>query len=113
MVSCEADSRGSRSYRWFSCRDRVLQRGECCFTTSYSLRVVAQRDYRVGMVSQLRHQTDLNTVRLQRRDEEVARAVRRTECQRQTGSAFGLTIVVTADQLKIAKGELKSYARTG
>jgi hypothetical protein len=34
-----------------------------------------------------------------------------TDCRRQSGSAFGLTIVITADQLKITRGELKTHSR--
>src|SRR5262245_43513004 len=36
-----------------------------------------------------------------------------TECQRQTGSAFGLTIVTTVDRFRITKGQLKTYASKG
>ena len=34
-----------------------------------------------------------------------------TDCRRQSGSAFGLTIVVTADQLRITRGALKTHSR--
>jgi hypothetical protein len=34
-----------------------------------------------------------------------------TDCRRQSGSAFGLTSVLTADQLKITRGELKTQTR--
>ena len=34
-----------------------------------------------------------------------------TDCRRQSGSAFGLTTVIAADQLKITRGELKTHSR--
>jgi len=35
-----------------------------------------------------------------------------TECQRQSGSAFGMTMVVSEDVFKISKGEPKIYRST-
>ena len=33
-----------------------------------------------------------------------------TACQRQSGSAFGMTIVVNEEDFRLTKGELKTYA---
>lgn len=36
-----------------------------------------------------------------------------TECQRQSGSAFGMSVVVAHEQLALESGELRSFARAG
>ena len=33
-----------------------------------------------------------------------------TDCQRQSGSAFGMTMLVSEDDFRLTKGELKTYA---
>lgn len=35
-----------------------------------------------------------------------------TDCQRQSGAAFGMTLVVAEDDFRIVKGEAKTYAST-
>lgn len=35
-----------------------------------------------------------------------------TDCQRQSGSAFGMTLVVAEDDFQIVKGAVKTYAST-